>query len=92
VSAIQRFWDDQTGWISVEKRNGRWNADLVADRKIIEQFREEAGLADSGADPDDAFDRILSVAASHGFGLETGDNGDEHVWESLRKFMAGSFQ
>ena len=50
--------------------NGRWHADLVAHRKIIQQLRKEAGLTDKWPDPQDAYDRILAAAGKHNLGLQ----------------------
>lgn len=50
--------------------NGRWHADLVAHRKIVQQLRKEAGLTDEWPDPPDAYDRILAAAGKHDLGLQ----------------------
>lgn len=52
--------------------NGRWRADRVVDRRVVDQFREEAGLRHvPWPDPPDAYDRLLSAASASGWALET---------------------
>jgi hypothetical protein len=59
-------------FIPVRLINGRWKADLIEDHKAVAQLREEAGLKfHKWPDPSDAYDRLLSAASAHGFGLET---------------------
>lgn len=60
----------QTGFIRVVLRNGRWGADLIRDSATIRQLRQEAGLLQSGRDADGAYDALLSAAGRHGYGLE----------------------
>ncbi len=59
-------------FLRVKFINGRWKSDLVADYKIMAQFRDEAGLKHK-AWPDEPqdYDKILEAAGKHGFGLET---------------------
>lgn len=52
--------------------NGRWRSDLVKWHRVMDQFREEAGLRHAPwPDPPDAYDRLLSAASAHGWALET---------------------
>jgi hypothetical protein len=59
-------------FIPIKFRNGRWRAELVADYKLVNQLRDEAGLKNAPwPDPPDAYDRILEAAGNRDFGLET---------------------
>ena len=59
-------------FIRVSNKNGRWRADRVEHSRILNQLRKEAGLhLEPYPDPPDAYDRLLSAAGRHNFGLET---------------------
>lgn len=60
-----------TYFIPVKIVNGRWASDKVHLRSIFKQLRREARLSDSGPDPKNAYDLLLTVAGKHQLGLET---------------------
>lgn len=58
--------------IPIAYTNGRWNAELVIHRRLVQQLRRAAKLPDSGAEDKDAtYDLLLHVAGLIGCGLET---------------------
>ena len=62
-------------FIKITNKNGRWHADLISDRRTIEQFRDEAGIKHAPwPDKPEAYDLLLEAAGKHGYGLVTTEN------------------
>lgn len=62
----------QDGFLPVEYRNGRWKAAGVEDIRIMRQLRSEAKVPSQWPDDrEEVYDRLLSAATHHGFGLQT---------------------
>jgi hypothetical protein len=63
---------DCAGWVKVVYRNGRWQSDLMSSYRVFQQFRTEAGLKNAPwPDKPEDYDKLLSAASAHGFGLES---------------------
>jgi len=62
-------------FLPIKYLNGRWNADLVTDRPLLRQLREDADLLHKEwpEDKEATYDKLLRAAAERGIGLETSE-------------------
>ena len=59
------------GYILVAFKNCHWGAVMVADYRVVQQLRKEAGLANMkmGEETYNDYDKLLTAAGNHGLGL-----------------------